>query len=105
VGLARQIRTERAGCRSVLGSQFLLEGILQRKLQESSVRGVVLEELRSSDLSAVRVVVLGGRVAERRVVQEVERIRAELQILLTERGEVFEDRHVDAVVAGTVDRV
>ena len=83
----------------------MLEGILQRKLQESSVWCVVLEELRSSDLSAIRVVVLGGRVAERGMIQEVERIRTELQILLAERGEVFEDRHVDAVVAGTVDRI
>ena len=83
----------------------MLEGILQRKLQESSVGCVLLEELWPSDLSAVRVVVLGGRIGERGMIQEVERIRAELQILLAERGEVFEDRHVDAVVAGTVDRI
>ena len=83
----------------------MLEGVLQRKLQEASVGRVLLEELWPSDLSAIRVVVLGGWIAERGMIQEVERICAELQILLTERGEVFEDRHVDAVVAGTVDRV
>ena len=81
----------------------MLEGILQRKLQESSVGCVLLEELWPSDLSAVRVVVLGRRIGERGMIQEVERIRAELQILLAERGEVFEERHVDAVVAGTID--
>jgi hypothetical protein len=43
--LGRQIRTERTGCRSVLGELVLLEGVLQRKLQESSVGRVLLEEL------------------------------------------------------------
>ncbi len=39
------------------------------------------------------------------MVQEVERIHTELQVLIAKRCEVLEQRHVDGIVAGAVDRV
>src|ERR1700677_92580 len=76
---------------SALSPQGCLECVLQRELQEASVGRVLLEELRPGDLSTVRVVVSGGRIGECRVVQDIECIRTELQILLAEGGEVFEE--------------
>ena len=86
-----------AGCR--------LENVLQRKLEEPGVGGVVLEEFRACDLSAVRTVVRDGRIRPGGMIEKVEAVCTELQILFTPGGEVLEERGVYAVVAGTVERV
>lgn len=82
-----------------------LEGVLQRELQEAGIGGVVLEELCSRDLAALWADALVGRIAPRGLVQQVEGIRAELQILFTEGDEVFEQRHVNCGISGPVDLI
>jgi len=88
---------------NVVGCQ--LENVLQRKLEEPGVGGVVLEEFRARDLSAVRTVVRDGRIRPCRMIEKIEGICPELQILLPPGGEVLEERHVHAIVARTVERV
>ena len=82
-----------------------LECVLQRQLKDARVRRVVLEELLTCDLTTLWADALVGRITPCRMVQQVESIRAELQILFTPDGEVLEEGHIHGVVSGTVDHV
>lgn len=86
----------------------MLKSILRRQLEEAGVWSIVLEKIRAIDLAAIRAVgtisVVVG-VVERRVVQEIESIHTELQRLLPEGWETLEERHIDAIVPGTVEDV
>jgi len=82
-----------------------LEHVLQGRLKEARVRSVVLEELLTCDLAPLWTNALVGRITPGWMVQQVESIRAELQILLTPDGEVLEQGHIHRGVPGTVDHI
>lgn len=84
---------------------MLLEDVLGGNLQKSGIRCVVLKELRTSDLAAVRAIVRVGWITEGWVVQEIEGIHAKRKILFSEGCEVLEERHIQAVISGTIDRI
>ena len=67
-----------------------LKVVFQRQLQESRVRRVVLKKLFACHLSALWTNSLVRRIRPRRMIQQVEGVRAELQKLLAEGSEVFE---------------
>jgi hypothetical protein len=64
--------------------------VLQRELEESRIGCVVLEELRSRDLTAVRAVGGDRGIRQCGVIQHVESIGTELEILLAPGCEVLE---------------
>jgi hypothetical protein len=68
----------------------MLERVLQRQLEEASVRCVVLESLRTGYIACVCAIVIGGWVGKRRMVQNIESIGTELEILFMPRRKVFE---------------
>src|ERR1700744_6302448 len=82
-----------------------LEGIFCRKLKESGIRSITLQRLGPCNLAAVRVVGLDGWICQGRMVEQVERVRTELKVLLAERRKTLEKRYVQAVVAWTVDQI
>src|SRR5882757_7068446 len=83
-----------------------LECVLQRELEEACIRGIVLEELWTSNLSTRTFTnTLIRWVIERGMIEYVECICTELQILFTPRREVLEDRHIHAIVSRPVDLI
>src|SRR5580700_3313701 len=81
-----------------------LERVPQRQLEETRIRCVVLEELWSGDLASIIVERVGGS-PQGWVVQQIECIGAELKTLLPPNRKRLEERHVDSVVAPSIQRI
>ena len=67
-----------------------LKYVLRGDLEETRIRGEVLHETGPLDIRRVAIQTCIRRIAQGRIVEKIETIRPELQVLLAQRGEVFE---------------
>src|SRR5215472_357413 len=77
-----------------------LKRVPQRKLHEARIGLIDAYGAQARDLARIRTSdARVARIGQSRGVEEVEDVRAEVQVLLTESLKALEDGHVDALVA------
>ena len=87
------------------GYFYDLEHILAGQLEEPGIRGVVLEALNTGDLTGGPVQAGVTDWAPTGVIEQVEGVRAELEVLRAPGMEVLEQGHIHALISRTVDLV
>src|SRR5215831_1019095 len=81
-------------------ANYSLKRVPQRKLHEARIGLIDAYRAQARDLARIRTSDAGvARIGQSRGVEEVEDVRAEVQVLLTESFKALEDGHVDALVA------